>query len=262
MFWRECALLVICLSAATATPYADALQTYPKCCNEDEIIALATQNSSMECMELQSVPRATLLSQSREIKKFSFLECSEGDFCVDVTENGRMFKLSCNGTQEEVHPSKKFSKCCPLKHSYDPYLHTCVNDTREDAFFHRNLNYYVEIGLGACGIEEASRDVVVEFENLHLSKDGSLYLNSEGLNLTTHNFCIDRVAEPEQNRYVIRICESLEKVCKHGEEDKGKVRCLRKCCSDGEHFIERTCSRRFEKGINLTKFPFAGKNGK
>lgn len=131
MFRRECALLIFCLSAATATSdFSDPLQEYPKCCNETETIVLPSQNASATCIDLQSVPRASLVFRSNKTRHFSFLECSDDDLCVDVTENGRMVKVSCNGTFEEIVPKKKFIKCCPLKHSYDPQLHTCVKDAR------------------------------------------------------------------------------------------------------------------------------------
>lgn len=198
--------------------------------------------------------------RSNKTRHFSFLECSDDDLCVDVTENGRMVKVSCNGTFEEIVPKKKFIKCCPLKHSYDPQLHTCVKDAREDDLLFPAANFYVEIGLGSCGFDSAIKDLVVNYDNINRTNDGSLYLKSNGLNFSKQNICIDRVSE--QNYYMTRVCESLERVCRHDEEDVDKVRCLRKCCNDGEHFIERKCTRMFEKGINLTKYPFDNPNGK
>lgn len=258
MFRRKCVLLVFCLSAANAVTHYDELQTYPKCCNKNKII-FASQNASAECIELQSVPRAVLVVQTKT-KNFSFLECTEDDFCIDVDEDGRVLKVSCNGTFEEITPQRTFAKCCPLKHSYDPRIHTCVKETKEDNFPFPSTTFFTEIGLENCGLDAAIKDIVLEPDDIDISKNGSLHLKLDNLKIDTENFCVDSVHR--ENYYIARVCDSVENVCKHNEKEADKVRCLRKCCADGENFVERKCTRMFDNGINLTKFPFDNPTGK
>lgn len=253
MLWRL--LIYYCVGAA-ASAATNVFQTYPKCCNNNEVLSLPVQNSSsIECVEPEDVPFAYLSYTSQTVGNFSFFDCSEDDFCVDVDKEGHIFLTSCNGTVKQITVGiNKASKCCPLNNSYDIKHHTCVNTTENNNLLISNLDY-LKIGLGSCNSHLAIEDFEVSYDSVHLQDDGSIFLSSNGLKFTMDNYCVDRTSE--RNSYVVRVCRSLDEVCKQeADSDGNKVRCVRKCCPDGEHYINRECRRKFERGMDLTKFNF------
>lgn len=185
-----------------------------KCCGAGD--ALVSNGSSLVCEGSED------------------FNCTEGQFCVDVSTEGRIFQVFCNGS---YHAPEILPKCCPIGLGYNKKRHDCVP-------FPEGANYNAsEIGLSQC----LERRVVLDFisEDLQdaLVLEGRLELN--GREVEADQLCFDD--EVITGKYVIRACVE-DDVC---GEANGGVSCLRKCCPDGYHYgLNHTCERFPQNEVN------------
>lgn len=122
-------------------------------------------------------------------------------------------------TQNITH--MMFPKCCPPESFYNKRTKSCSNLNQTNTFDSRRLK---RIGLPHC-------QVISDYRILSGMDQG----------LFDENFCFDETVDGHK---VMRTCEDLS-VC-------DKKRCLRKCCPDGQSFVNGShCLDTFEHGLVL-----------
>lgn len=125
-----------------------------------------------------------------------------------------------------------FPKCCPIDHFYNTKTHGCIFGPNPDFFQAR----FIRVGLVRCNF-------IVDYNYFKEVPDkGSRFWSDKNLQ---GGYCIDR---DESGWFVIRVCESDYGVC-------GNLRCVRKCCQDGQSFINGTfCRDTYVHGLDMGKF--------
>lgn len=217
---------------------------FTKCCSYDDV--LVQNGASFECKPAENTPRINYLTAVTV--GFDFHRCAEEEFCVDVL-NGthNFFKVTCGGSSHPLVPPFENRKCCPPRFAYDRSSHGCAPSNAPEIF----PSNYLKAGLAECTSDgSAVRDYVVD--DLNFDKEGNFHFwEYRGWSHGDGRYCVDKVGD--KDKYVVRVCDKQENVCKTGEDDgDGKIVCLRKCCPDGEIYEDRVCSRNYTKVVNFS----------
>lgn len=207
---------------------------YNKCCKFGD--HLAWVNSSYECVEDGSKRLQILTNETDFLSKRS-----DGE-CVEISTDLFVFNVSSGKITGKRQISEKyFPKCCPLNYTYNSILHSC-EENKNASLGHIKENL-VKVGLPNC-------KVVVDYE-LNGTIDFEYGLIDAGVkqkrNSLRHSesFCID---ENERGSFMIRECKETLEVC-------DEIRCIRKCCPDGQSFINGAkCYDTYTYGLDLSKF--------
>lgn len=193
---------------------------YSKCCKIGE--SLAEVNSSHRCIE-NKLRRLYVLTNESD-----FLSDNSDGECVDVEEDFFAFRI-VGGKIAERKPVEEpvFPKCCPMNYTYNTILHGCEESDADLDFIEER---FVKVGLPSC-------KVIVDHELNEVTElKDSVSLDS---------YCVDK---NEKGSFVYRECKKDIEVC----ED---VRCIKKCCPDGQSFINRSqCFDTYVHGLNLSTF--------
>lgn len=199
-------MLIACFIQLQQSLQADSVA---KCCPKNFEVR-ESSNNSLECTE-QTYSRRNVWAESYNLLE----ETVEGE-CVDLSARD-FYLFTFNGSnlvsKKPVSPSAIFPKCCPLNHVYDKATHSCVAqlDSTKD-FVEGQL---IEIGLPRC------RTI-----SDNTFKSGS-EASDRARDLQRGTYCLDRDVK---DAYVVRECQEGLNVCK-------QKRCFRKCCSDGQSFV-------------------------
>lgn len=200
----------------------------------------------ISCNVLQhfAVADGEFLNGTNSNCELNFLNnCAQGQFCEDVTAEGRTFRVFCNGSYENISENVAFSKCCSLNMSYNGNNRTCEENLNA---FNKFVNVNKRFGLSQCGEDKVVLDYISE--ELPNVFDGVVEVN--GKKFGVDQFCVD--GEVLTGKYVVRVCVDNQ-VC-----DGNSVACIRKCCPDGHQYgINRTCERVFENKVNWNELPDA-----
>ncbi|KAK9872026.1 hypothetical protein WA026_015275 [Henosepilachna vigintioctopunctata] len=208
----------------------------PKCCdNGHQMKAL---NSTWTC---QSNSNKRLQSN---FQINSFITRNTNGTCVETVFQNQTSKFFVD---ENKNVSKKdsiefnfFPKCCHLGRSYNQKLHSCVqmeNSSAIEKFIPRDS--YISIGLPNCKI--ISDVEQPSLESFSFPSD-FIYLSKEKKNISKGNFCVDSTLD---SKFIVRICEKDYQVC-------DQVRCIHKCCFDGQSFVNGSkCRDTFRYGVDL-----------
>lgn len=231
-------------------------ENLPKCCENNEYLSVNTSYESLfyECVEDREKELQVLSNSVLS----NFLEANS---CVDSVVHNRngsvktVAKLNIkNSTFENFNNYTAVPKCCPHNYFYDLRYHKCVKFNRtvhEEHFIRDPINkelFIFKAGLGNC------QHVIKDYEVSELSEnnfDGSYGYFFEELKIIAPygSYCLDQTTI---NSYVVRICHEDVNVCKQEKSQKSNIRCIRKCCADGQMFLGRpSCSYNFEKGLNF-----------
>lgn len=193
-----------------------------KCCGES-YEARVEDNSTLTCSVESPKSRLQVLSNTR-----NFLENNTFGECIDV-EEGNFYRYTINNsTLESKTPlsDRVFVKCCPMKHVYDNKTRSCRSDQNvTETYIHTQ---FVKIGLPHC-------EVITD--STFITYDDALYY----VKLGQGDYCIDRDLV---NNYVVRECKGMQ-ICE-------KKRCFRKCCPDGQSYINGAfCQDTYVHGFQL-----------
>lgn len=197
-----------------------------KCCDSDEIFDWV--DSSYRCVK-DVKKRLQVLTT-----KTNFLDANSDGVCVDVSTDFFLFNIS-SGEVVDRKPvgGRYFPKCCPLNYTYNSALHSCEENRDFDHSFIDQS--FIKVGLPHC-------KVIVDSE-LDGFADFDYGLVNDRANPSS--FCID---ENEKGLLVMRECRDNLDACKD-------VRCVKKCCPDGQSFINRSvCYDTYTHGLNLSSF--------
>ncbi|KAJ8915635.1 hypothetical protein NQ315_003419 [Exocentrus adspersus] len=199
---------------------------YSKCCKFGE--SLTWTNSSYECVE----------SNNKRLQ----IAANESNFVENNTDGDGVI-VSKRPVTENYFP-----KCCPLSYTYDSVLHSCVNNPEVDYSYIKEN--FVKVGLPRCKIVvDYELNGTTDFEYGLINGTDELKLKRNSLQ-DPETFCIDK---SEKGSFVIRECKGNFEVC----ED---VRCVKKCCPDGQSFINRAvCFDTYTHGVNLSSFDYVEK---
>ncbi|XP_018579852.1 G-protein coupled receptor Mth2-like [Anoplophora glabripennis] len=197
---------------------------YSKCCKIEE--HLVERNSSHTCVE-DKLRRMYVLTNETDYLKDSF----DGE-CVDTKTDFSTFKVT-GGKVVEKGPMNEniFSKCCPLNYTYNSVLHSCEES---EADFNFMEGPFVKIGLPGCKVivDQELTDITQKYHDLKHSA-------------SPESYCFDR---NEKGSFVYRQCKKDLEVCEN-------IRCIKKCCPDGQSFINRSqCFDTYTHGLNLSTF--------
>lgn len=185
-----------------------------KCCGFGEYLHVA--NGTHQCVQ-DTTKRVGIVTNS-----FNFIKDNTDGECVDYSEH-KFFNFSINNGDivlQKPSYEKVFVKCCPLGYKYNSQLHACTEDPKMDQSF--ITEKYVRVGLPNC----------------KLIVDKQEYDSKE-----SDEFCIDK----DQNENLIR------RECSKSIEDCDNIRCIKKCCPDGQSFVNGAkCTDTYIHGLNLS----------
>lgn len=192
-------------------------EVLPKCCPRFHEMV---HNSSYTCTNESAVMRWQLVMEDDD-----FLAGHVDGYCKEALGHA-VYKFEVRGGNVkmvgEVHETNYTSKCCPLGHVYDPHKHACtrVSEPEEELGVFR-------IGLSHCQVVVDQLDETSEAE---VTNGGDR--------------CSDRTTTQGS---VLRWCHNSTDVCDN------KIRCIRKCCPDGQSFVNTSkCADTHTRGVNLS----------
>lgn len=216
---------IVSVSSAFSNPHQ-------KCCPVDHVIV--RENATLLC-RLDVDKRI----QTNFLKNDFITEANLGT-CIDVYDGNKtaIFDVDENGDVHKKHDISVhfYPKCCHLEHAYNPKIHAC-----QPWNVSKNIvppNSFIFVGLPSCEI----------IQDIFISNLGGL--NQSVIDLRFKNddrtfdegkFCVDSTVS---GSFVARLCENYD-ICK-------SIRCVRKCCQDGQSFVNGSkCKDTFKYGVNL-----------
>ncbi|KAJ8915636.1 hypothetical protein NQ315_003420 [Exocentrus adspersus] len=202
--------------------------TSEKCCKSGEY--LKKVDSSYQCTESGSKRLDVLANET------DFLAKGVDGECVDITPAPEFSIFNVSGGKivgRRLFEERHFPKCCPLNYTYNSALHSCEERGNLTHDFIREI--FIKVGLLDC-------KVIVDFE---LNERVDLYASV--IDIKRHSeYCVD---ENEKGRFTMRECRNDTEVCDH-------IRCVKKCCPDGQSFIDGPhCRDTYVNGLNLKASP-------
>ncbi|CAG9855505.1 unnamed protein product [Phyllotreta striolata] len=190
----------------------------PKCCDLDETVART--GDSYNCTG-DSTRRRQISTRN-----LSALKTETAGECFDVLDDA-FVKIDIKTGVSEIYDGDFFPKCCPMNSVYDSELHSCIESSKYPDFINET---FVKVGLPHCKI-------IHDFEI-----SPALYRYASG-NLDKNSFCLDR---NERGAFVLRRCQEGYDICR-------KMRCVKKCCPDGQSFVNSSkCVDTYSHGVNVS----------
>lgn len=171
-----------------------------------------------------------------------FLKRNVTGTCLEIfsEKNVTLFGVDeVTGTikKQEEYGEFYFPKCCPLNYRYNRTTHGCakvvgnfLNLLKVDSF--------VRVGLPKC---EIISDHI--YESMQAVKmNGRELLLLEEKKTLKEGYCVDSTLD---GKLVVRICEEDTSIC-------SQIRCISKCCPDGQSFINGSfCRDTYTHGVDL-----------
>lgn len=193
-----------------------------KCCDLDEVFE--NVNGTYQCSK-----NDTRRLQIKTKETGFFYQNNTGE-CVEILNDFVVFNVSVEVAVPLGQVTETiFPKCCHLNYVYNSIIHSCEE--------RQNLNHsyieanYLQIGLPNCRI-------IADYEWFGL-------INTRNNLGSIGSYCIDKT---HMDSFVLRKCKETIEVC-------NKIRCLKKCCPDGQSFIETdTCYDTYKFGLNVSKW--------
>ncbi|KAK9869405.1 hypothetical protein WA026_003160 [Henosepilachna vigintioctopunctata] len=207
-----------------------------KCCDYNQIITevnstLLCGNSSNPRMESFFGKNAFLLKNIKGTCIELYEQHKTGIFSIDIGTK----KISLQQEMNEQY----FPKCCPIGHKYNKTFHSCEkSEGRDNLLISISNSTFVKIGLPECDI--ISDMFYQSFEDI---KNHNEHILSDTRKVVGNGkFCLDETLGGD---FVLRICESNAEIC-------DKIRCIHKCCPDGQSYVNSpNCVDTFKFGVNL-----------
>lgn len=190
-----------------------------KCCGENQQLFMNATDFS--CIETSEKRLEIVANVTNQLNQDTCYEIYNSTFFTKVASDGNVAVNSSLVPLDEY-----FRKCCPLNHVYDRRTHGCVEVLEDNTYFGGDL---VKIGLPEC---KTIRDY--SFQN-----QGELSKRISELN---GDYCVDK---DENDEYVLRVCENSTEIC-------NDIKCVMKCCPDGQSFVGgANCRDTLKYGLDL-----------
>lgn len=206
----------------------------PKCCYVTEVFE--NVEGAYKCVEDET----RRLQVNTEETGFWY-QNGTGE-CVEILDgNFDVFNVSDKVIQNKKQAKDRiYPKCCPLNYVYNPLVRSC------EELQHLNHSYLEEtllkIGLPSCKIIV---DHVLKDRTDFEYRNSELYLHRRNAVNSLHSYCVDQTLEGD---FALRECKDDIEVC-------DEIRCFRKCCPDGQSFIDGdTCYDTYKYGFNVSKW--------
>jgi hypothetical protein len=202
-----------------------------KCCDQDSYL---TKNNSIYVCDKNEDNRVQIFTKDANFFTGNLSFTGE---CLDVNQNIVVEYKIRNGTviEKEINVNF-FNKCCPLGYFYHSVAHSCVERDRNEDFISQD---FVRVGLPQC-------KVIVDYRLTPGSYDldqGKLSIGDGSIRFQDDQFCVDK---DQDDRLMARGCHEDLSVCY-------KTRCVRKCCPDGQSFVDgQNCKDTYVHGLNLS----------
>lgn len=203
-----------------------------KCCEKD--FEVQERNNILNCKE-RTNSRIEVWSHLNNFLKAA----SEGE-CFD-SSSGDFFLYKVNSSvlvvKKQIQISTAaFPKCCPLNYVYNKKTHSCeINQNYTEDFINGQL---VKVGLPHC-------QIIIDNT---IKKNLSNSLQSTFNNLEQGTYCLDKDV---RDQYIARECQKGLDICE-------RKRCFRKCCPDGQSFVNGgNCMDTYIHGLNLVSQSFS-----
>lgn len=195
-----------------------------KCCPEG-FNAEEMGNFELSCRRADS-RRLQVWSNS-----YFFIEKGIEGECIDFDgKNVTIYQMNISSISSKVPYSNEiFPKCCPLNYAYNNSLHSCSKT--------ENIPHdFIKSQVVQVGLPHNCRTITDEtFSSL---KDANLWIEKR----PPANYCLDMDV---RGKYVTRECHEGIEVCM-------KKRCFKKCCPDGQSYVEgANCKDTYEYGLKL-----------
>ncbi|XP_050309633.1 probable G-protein coupled receptor Mth-like 6 [Anthonomus grandis grandis] len=201
-----------------------------KCCR-DNFITEHHKNGSVGCVRS---------NQSRfQVWSYrdNFLEENLEGICIDF-DGEQFLKYQLTNQSDVVVKSivsdAVFPKCCPLGHLYNPESHSCLPNSTDSSTY--LFSQYIKVGLPHC-------QIILDktFEN---ASEARLWSQT----LLPGDYCIDKSVGGE---FTVRECQEGMEIC-------DQRRCFRKCCPDGQSFVNgATCMDSYVHGLQIGSQSFS-----
>ncbi|XP_017780275.1 PREDICTED: G-protein coupled receptor Mth-like isoform X1 [Nicrophorus vespilloides] len=215
-------------------PFVNPEINSPKCCPLNS--HLLNTSGTLSCSER----RQYIQVHAKPLELFE--KCS--DHCVDFlsSNHNRLVRYDCRTKGIEYQTHREYPKCCPLNYHYDPVLHGCAKGrVIEEPVGFTVLN----ISLSHCPLKTHA---IVDYITANTTTfDSELKVSFDNNTFDYGTYCLD---ETKNKSRVVRVCQTYESTCKRSFDDN-KVRCIRKCCLDGQIYIGNTCEIAFEYGVDI-----------
>ncbi|XP_045470215.1 probable G-protein coupled receptor Mth-like 6 isoform X2 [Harmonia axyridis] len=171
-----------------------------------------------------------------------FLKRNVTGTCLEIFSETNITLFGVDEITRSIEKQKEyegffFPKCCPLKSHYNKTTHSCTEEVGN--FFNiLKVDSFVQVGLPECEI--ISDQIFESMEAVQLI--GKELLLKEDNTTLEDGYCLDSTLD---GKLVVRICEADTSIC-------SQIRCISKCCPDGQSFINGSfCRDTFTHGVDL-----------
>lgn len=152
-----------------------------------------------------------------------------------------IIKLDC--LHRNLSIDKYFPKCCPPNYAYYKKYHQCI-------LSNTTTNIYDAFGMESLLIKTDLSNCSVVLDHILRKDEGGVAINSDrSLNLDSRfyplgSYCVENHLENEEE-FVVRTCEDVD-ACR-----TKTVKCIRKCCPDGQYYEGTSCQLGSHYGLSL-----------
>lgn len=203
-----------------------------KCCNT---------TSSIHPSNNKCIP-----DENKRLQVFApFPPLQENTTCLDTNGTSIIEYRLKGGNQIEpidILEVNFFHKCCPLDFFYNSTTHSCVHQNKVEKLDIEFIKQkFIKVGLPDCKVIVDYNLAVVE----HRLELGALFLDKpRRKRFGDGDFCLDK---DQNDDLIARACHKDDlKVCEN-------VKCLHKCCPDGQSFVNgQKCTNTYVHGMDLS----------
>lgn len=222
-------VLLVCYASARRS------SAVPKCCDINEVFEEV--NGTYNCTE-DSSKRLQI-----NIKEAGFVYKNSSGDCVEVIGDVFLFNVS-DGVVAPVEQVKEpiFPKCCPLSFVYNSIIHSCQERPQLNPSYIEQTA--LRIGLPNCRvIVDNELNGTTEYQ---YALQDSIFLINRINNIDDINsYCLDQT---QTGSFMLRECKDSIDIC-------NEIRCFKKCCPDGQSFIDGDrCFDTYKYGLNISKW--------
>ncbi|KAK9869403.1 hypothetical protein WA026_003158 [Henosepilachna vigintioctopunctata] len=210
-----------------------------KCCGQQQKLVKRNGTFRCEVNKNQRVHSNTvnldLLKQNKTGHCIDIYSKKIAKFFIEISTSNISFVEFVN--------VRYFPKCCPVGQQYNATFHSCGRGTNTQSMF-SNFFSFTKIGLPHCEI--ISDHIFENQQNIIINNDSSISMDG-GRNINSGKYCVDSTLD---GKFLVKICEENSQIC-------AQIKCIHKCCPDGQSFVKGNifnCTDNFIYGVNLHSY--------